>query len=57
MLLTIFNRVADQKEQVIFVMSRLSTTEKYEPGQDLLTSRNSEHWARETTVDSKAIIY
>lgn len=31
MLLITFNRVVDQTEQVIFVMSRLSTTEKYEP--------------------------
>lgn len=57
MLLIIFNTDFDQKEQVIFVMSRLSTTEKYEPRQDLLTSRNSVHWAREKTLGSKAIIY
>lgn len=46
MLLIIFNTDFDLKEQVIFVISRLSTTEKYEPRQDLLTSRKSVHWAR-----------
>lgn len=57
MLLIIFNTDFDQKEQVIFVMSGLNTTEKYEPRQDLLPSRNSVHWAREKTLGSKAIIY
>ena len=57
MLLIIFNTDFDLKEQVIFVISRLSTTEKYEPREDLLTSRKSVHWAREKTLGSKAIIY
>lgn len=56
MLLVIFNTDFDQKKQVIFVMSWLSTTEKYEPRQDFLTSRNFVHWAREKTLGSKAII-